>query len=225
MATISTTKQITHVPQVLQLDTAGRAALVTKYAAALDVPSLPSTRKDDISRAIYLMKLLPLDLFMDDEVIANHHKRLLHLVFEIYHFLLTMLIHLRDIENVLAETQISLKEYLESHIDSSHKSNLASLIGIRFLGLSKYQDQLIRSSSKRCFEFLFLHEIIFEKLITDDNIYQILKEKLPDINDQMDFNTTLIKIMMLQYKMNEKKIDHEKIKSFKIYPIYIKSNI
>lgn len=225
MATISTTKQITHVPQVLQLDTAGRAALATKYAAALNVPSLPPTRKDDISRAMYLMKLLPLGLSMDDEAIANHHKRLLHLVFETYHFLLTMLIHLRDIENVLAETQISLKEYLESRVDSSHKPNLASLIGTRFLGLSKYQDQLIRPSSKRCFEFLFLHEIIFEKLVTDDNVYQILKEKLPDTNDQMDFNTTLAKIMALQYKMDEKEVDHEKIKPFKVYPIYIKSNI
>lgn len=73
MATISTTKQINHVPQVLQLDTAGRAALATKYAAVLGIPSLPSTRKDDISRAMYLMKLFPLGLSMDDEAIANHH--------------------------------------------------------------------------------------------------------------------------------------------------------
>jgi hypothetical protein len=116
-----------------------------------------------------------------------------------------------------SETAASLQGYLEACLDNARTGiNLASLIGNRFLSLNDFQRQTLGPSTRRCFEFLFLHEVVFEILIRNECIRRKIKLEATISQIEKMSNNTLRRIMSMQWGVEEQQITHEKLKPVKV---------
>jgi len=122
----------------------------------------------------------------------------------------------RDIGDICRETIESLEGYIKGRLDQATLVDLASLVGNRFLTLFTLNHVYLRPSKQRCFDFLFLHEIVFECLI-----------KIPEIRKKIgvDYDNTEIghhstkslrKILSMQLDVEEDKVEGDKIATSRV---------
>ena len=107
-------------------------------------------------------------------------------------------------------------EYLQDRVDKTQRLNIASLIGNRFLSLSAFEDGELRPSRKRCFEFLFLHEVVFERLILVEDIRTKMGIQGTDAGLKEGSNITLGRLFALDKRCALEEVDHDKLKSAKV---------
>jgi hypothetical protein len=112
----------------------------------------------------------------------------------------------------------ALKDYLKDRqVQPLDRPNLASLIGNRFLSLSAFEHGVIKPATNSCYEFLALHEIMFEWLLCDKDIQQKLgiDKSVPDI--RMQTNKMLSRICAMAKRVSIEDVDYERhVKPMKV---------
>jgi hypothetical protein len=205
------------LPITLTVDKDKTDDICKRYAEWLKMSELSSARKGDVMRFRPLHKLITIGHQLDEEELSRHEHTLLTLIFE------TLVFHLffadiRDVETVCEEASATLGEYLRDRIQVSGpaRPNIASLIGNQFLSLSAFENEKIRPSRTRCYDFLFLHEIIFERLILAEDIRKKMGVEGTGADLQKSSNITLARILALEKRCTLKEVDHEVLKPAKV---------
>jgi hypothetical protein len=111
---------------------------------------------------------------------------------------ITSLTDSRDIDKVCDETDRHLRAYLnDRQMQPTDRPNLASFIGSRFLSLSDFL-QSGKPASACCYELLFLHEVIFEKLLCDREIQERMEIRMTEYEIHQIINITLRRICAME---------------------------
>jgi hypothetical protein len=185
-------------PQVLELSMEERTSLERAWASHLNCyfPLGPKT-KPATTRLRQLMKAFVIRHRASIQDLQARNIIKLKLIFEKYALTL-FFADCRDVDKISDETKRQLSQYLnDRQMQPTDRLNLASIIGNRFLSLSDFL-QTVKPTTTCCYEFLFLHEVIFEKLLCDREIQQRFQISMTDHDVHQTINITLRRICAME---------------------------
>jgi len=121
----------------------------------------------------------------------------------------------RDIGTVCQDAVQTLASYIRE--DQSNLS-LASLIGQRLMSVQNFATNFVSYTTKSCYELLFLHEVVLERLLCTESCRQ--KLGMEAVKDAMTIkqqtNITLKRILAAYKDLGEDDINEEVLMSSKV---------